>query len=433
MALEARPNKTITSGAETARNYGGPLAMVTTLFFMWGFLTCLNDILVPHLKSIFDLNYAEVMLVQFCFFSAYFVFSIPSGKIIERIGYQKMMVAGLFTMGLGAVLFIPAASVPSFPLFLAALIILAAGITALQVSANPYVAVLGPARTASSRLNLTQAFNSLGTTVAPFFGGLLILGSAAAPKSIEELRAMSPQVLHAYRLQEASSVKLPYLVIALALVVLAVVIARFDLPHIPEAEGGHAVANDSVWRHRNLVMGTVGIFAYVGAEVSIGSFLVNYMNLADVGNLRPEVAAKYLTFYWGGAMIGRFIGSAVLQKIPTRVALGFNAVVAAALVCLSMLSVGHVAMWALLLVGLFNSIMFPSIFTLGIEGLGPLTGEASGLLIMAIVGGAIIPELQGLLADRVGLHHAFILPVICYLYILFFAVKGLPRKRVATA
>jgi FHS family L-fucose permease-like MFS transporter len=433
MALEARPNKTITSGAETARNYGGPLAMVTTLFFMWGFLTCLNDILVPHLKSIFDLNYAEVMLVQFCFFSAYFVFSIPSGKIIERIGYQKMMVAGLFTMGLGAVLFIPAASVPSFPLFLAALIILAAGITALQVSANPYVAVLGPARTASSRLNLTQAFNSLGTTVAPFFGGLLILGSAAAPKSIEELRAMSPQVLHAYRLQEASSVKLPYLVIALALVVLAVVIARFNLPHIPEAEGGHAVANDSVWRHRNLVMGTVGIFAYVGAEVSIGSFLVNYMNLADVGNLRPEVAAKYLTFYWGGAMIGRFIGSAVLQKIPTRVALGFNAVVAAALVCLSMLSVGHVAMWALLLVGLFNSIMFPSIFTLGIEGLGPLTGEASGLLIMAIVGGAIIPELQGLLADRVGLHHAFILPVICYLYILFFAVKGLPRKRVATA
>ena len=431
MALEARPNKTITSGAETARNYGGPLAMVTTLFFMWGFLTCLNDILVPHLKSIFDLNYAEVMLVQFCFFSAYFVFSIPSGKIIERIGYQKMMVAGLFTMGLGAVLFIPAASVPSFPLFLAALIILAAGITALQVSANPYVAVLGPARTASSRLNLTQAFNSLGTTVAPFFGGLLILGSAAAPKSIEELRAMSPQVLHAYRLQEASSVKLPYLVIALALVVLAVVIARFNLPHIPEAEGGHAVANDSVWRHRNLVMGTVGIFAYVAGAV--GSFLVNYMNLADVGNLRPEVAAKYLTFYWGGAMIGRFIGSAVLQKIPTRVALGFNAVVAAALVCLSMLSVGHVAMWALLLVGLFNSIMFPSIFTLGIEGLGPLTGEASGLLIMAIVGGAIIPELQGLLADRVGLHHAFILPVICYLYILFFAVKGLPRKRVATA
>jgi FHS family L-fucose permease-like MFS transporter len=428
MAVSPQQNPRSVTATEPAQNYRGPLAMVTTLFFMWGFLTCLNDILVPHLKSIFDLNYAEVMLIQFCFFSAYFVFSIPSGKIIERIGYQKMMVAGLFTMGLGAVLFIPAASVPSFPLFLAALIILAAGITALQVSANPYVAVLGPARTASSRLNLTQAFNSLGTTVAPFFGGLLILG-AAAPKTQDELRSMPPQLLHAYRLQEASSVKLPYLVIALALVVLAIVIARFNLPHIPEAEGGHAVANDSVWRHRNLVMGTAGIFAYVGAEVAIGSFLVNYMNLGEVGNLRPEVAAKYLTFYWGGAMIGRFIGSAVLQKVPTRVVLGFNAIVAASLVCLSMLSAGHVAMWAMLLVGLFNSIMFPSIFTLGIEGLGPLTGEASGLLIMAIVGGAIIPELQGLLADRVGLHHAFILPVICYLYILFFAAKGQPRMR----
>ncbi len=429
MAVSPQQNTTSITATEPARSYSGPLAMVTTLFFMWGFLTCLNDILVPHLKSIFELNYAEVMLIQFCFFSAYFVFSIPSGKIIERIGYQKMMVAGLFTMGLGALLFIPAASVPSFPLFLAALIILAAGITALQVSANPYVAVLGPARTASSRLNLTQAFNSLGTTVAPFFGGLLILGTVAAPKTQEELHALSPQLLHAYRLQQASSVKLPYLVIALALIVLAVVIAKFNLPHIPEVEGGHAVANDSVWRHRNLVMGTAGIFAYVGAEVAIGSFLVNYMNLPDVGNLSADVAAKYLTFYWGGAMIGRFIGSAVLQKVPTRIVLGFNAVVAATLVCLSMLSFGHVAMWALLLVGLFNSIMFPSIFTLGIEGLGPLTGEASGLLIMAIVGGAIIPELQGLLADRIGLHHAFVLPVICYLYILFFAVKGLPRKR----
>jgi FHS family L-fucose permease-like MFS transporter len=428
MALGAQQNTTTVSAPGTERNYRGPLAMMTTIFFMWGFLTSLNDILVPHLKSIFDLNYAEVMLIQFCFFSAYFVFSIPSGKIIERIGYQKMMVAGLLTMGLGALLFIPAASVPSFPLFLAALIILAAGITALQVAANPYVAVLGSARTASSRLNLTQAFNSLGTTVAPYIGGLLILG-AAAPETPEELRAMAPQALHAYRLQEAASVKLPYLVIALALFVLAIVIAKFDLPHIPEAEGGHSVAYDTVWRHRNLLLGTIAIFAYVGAEVAIGSFLVNYMNLPEIGNLRPDVAAKYLSFYWGGAMCGRFIGSAVLQKIGTRVVLSVNAIVAALLVCLSMLSFGHLAMWALLLVGFFNSIMFPSIFTLGIEGLGQLTGEASGLLVMAIVGGAIIPELQGLLADRIGLHHAFILPVLCYLYILFFAIKGQPHQR----
>jgi len=433
MPLGAQQNATTVTVAGAEQSYRGPLAMVTTLFFMWGFLTCLNDILVPHLKSIFDLNYAEVMLIQFCFFSAYFVFSIPSGKIIERIGYQKMMVAGLFTMGLGALLFIPAASVPSFPLFLAALIILAAGITAMQVAANPYVAVLGPARTASSRLNLTQAFNSLGTTVAPYFGGLLILGATLTPKTADEIKAMTPQALHAYRLQEASSVKLPYFVIALALIVLGVVIAKFNLPHIPEAEGGHAVANDTVWRHPNLILGTVAIFTYVGAEVSIGSFLVNYMNLPEVGNLRPDVAAKYLSFYWGGAMCGRFIGSAILQKVPTRVVLGFNAVAAAFLVCLSMLSFGHLAMWTLLLVGLFNSIMFPSIFTLGIEGLGPLTGEASGLLIMAIVGGAIVPELQGLLADRIGLHHAFVLPVLCYLYILFFAIKGQPRKQAQAA
>ena len=435
MALGTQQNTstTTTGPAGGERSYRGPLAMVTTLFFMWGFLTCLNDILIPHLKSIFDLNYAEVILVQFCFFSAYAVFSIPSGKIIERIGYHKMMVAGLLTMGLGALLFVPAAAAPSFVLFLTALIVLAAGITALQVAANPYVAVLGPARTASSRLNLTQAFNSLGTTVAPYFGGLLILGAAAAPKSGPELLTMSPGALHAYRLEEASSVKLPYIGIALALIVLGVVIAKFNLPHIPEAEGGHAVANDSVWVHRNLVLGAVAIFTYVGAEVAIGSFLVNYMNLPEIGNLRPEVAAKYLTFYWGGAMIGRFIGSAVLQKIPTRVVLACNAVVAAVLVCLSMLSFGHLAMWALLIVGLFNSIMFPSIFTLGIEGLGPLTGEASGVLVMAIVGGAIIPELQGLLADRVGLHHAFVLPVLCYLYILFFAAKGQPRRSTTVA
>ena len=432
MALGARQNTMTVSATGPEQNYRGPLAMVTTLFFMWGFLTCLNDILVPHLKSIFDLNYAEVMLIQFCFFSAYFVFSVPSGKIIERIGYHKMMVAGLLTMGFGALLFIPAASVPSFPLFLAALIILAAGITALQVSANPYVAVLGPARTASSRLNLTQAFNSLGTTVAPYFGGLLIL-STAVPKTAEELTAMTPQALRTYRLEEASSVKLPYLLIAIALIVLGVVIAKFNLPHIPEAEGGHGTANDSVWRHRNLILGTVGIFAYVGAEVSIGSFLVNYMNLPEIGNLRADIAAKYLSFYWGGAMIGRFIGSAVLQKVATRLVLGFNAIVAAVLVCLSMSSAGHVAMWAMLTVGLFNSIMFPSIFTLGIEGLGPLTGEASGLLVMAIVGGAIIPEMQGILADHVGLHHAFVLPVLCYLYILFFAAKGQPRQTAAAA
>ncbi len=432
MAIVTRQIPTTHSAPETTQNYRGPLAMVTTLFFMWGFLTCLNDILIPHLKSIFELNYAQVMLVQFAFFGAYAVFSLPSGWIVERIGYKQTMVGGLLIMALGASLFIPAAMVPSFPLFLTALIILAAGITALQVSANPYVAVLGPSRTASSRLNLTQAFNSLGTTVAPYFGGLLIL--ASAPKAAEEIRQMTPAALHAYRIEQASSVKLPYIIIVVALVLLALIIAKFKLPHIPEAEGGHAVAvGDSVWTHRNLIMGAIGIFTYVGAEVAIGSFLVNYMHEPEIGGLSLEKAASFLAFYWGGAMVGRFIGSAVLQKVPTRIVLGFNAVVACFLICLSMATNGQLAMWSILLIGFFNSIMFPSIFTLGIEGLGPLTGEGSGVLIASIVGGALIPVAQGYIADRIGIHHAFILPAICYLYILLFAIKGQPNRPVVHA
>ena len=433
MAITQPSTTTAISAPDTGQNYRAPLILVTTLFFMWGFLTCLNDILIPHLKAIFDLNYAQVMLVQLAFFGAYAVFSIPSGYIIERIGYQWMMVSGLLTMCLGAVLFVPAASVPSFPLFLAALIILAAGITALQVSANPYVALLGPARTASSRLTLTQAFNSFGTFIAPLFGGILIL--ATTPKTAAEIAAMNPAMLHAYRVEQASSVKLPYVMIAVALAVLAIVIGKFNLPHIPEAEGGHHVeagAHDSIWRHRNLVMGAIAIFSYVGAEVAIGSFLVNYMHEPDIGNLELETAAKFLMVYWGGAMVGRFLGSAVLQRIPARRVLGFNALICALLVCLSMATFGHFAMGSILLIGFFNSIMFPTIFTLGIEGMGPLTGEGSGLLNTAIVGGAIIPLVQGFIADRVGIHHAFVLPVICYLYILLFAAKGTPRRAIAS-
>ena len=428
MAIGTQQNTTTYSAPDTGQSYRGPLAMVTTLFFMWGFLTCLNDILIPHLKAIFDLNYAQVMLVQFAFFGAYAIFSFPSGYIIERIGYHKMMVSGLLTMALGTILFIPAASVPSFPLFLTALIILAAGITALQVSANPYVALLGPTRTSSSRLTLTQAFNSFGTFIAPWFGGVLIL--ATAPKTAIQIAAMTPGELQAYRIEQASSVKLPYVLITVALVILAIVIAKFKLPHIPEAEGGHRTekgVHDSIWRHRNLIMGAIAIFTYVGAEVAIGSFLVNYMHEPAIAGLSLETAAKFLMVYWGGAMVGRFLGSAVLQRVPTRMVLGFNAVVCALLVCLSMLSSGYLAMGAMLLVGFFNSIMFPSIFTLGIEGLGPLTGEGSGLLNTAIVGGAIIPLAQGFIADRVGIHHAFVLPVICYLYILLFAAVGKPK------
>jgi FHS family L-fucose permease-like MFS transporter len=343
--------------------------------------------------------------------------------VIDWIGYQKTMVAGLLTMALGAVLFIPAASVPSFPLFLAALVVLAAGITALQVAANPYVSVLGPARTASSRLNLTQAFNSLGTFLAPWFGKAFILSTVAL--GLMEMRQLSPDALHAYRLHEAATVKLPYLGLAIALLVLGILIGRFKLPAMPAAQhrAGDTSAG-SVWQYRQLVFGTVGIFVYVGAEVAIGSFLVNYFSQSNIGNISEKVAAGFVSYYWLSAMVGRFIGSAILQKVKTGLLLGIAGLAAATLVCVSMLTFGHVAMWSIILVGFFNSVMFPSIFTLGIAELGPLTGDGSGMLVMAIVGGAVIPELQGLLADRIGIHHAFILPVLCYLYIVFYAFQG---------
>ena len=297
------------------------MAMVTTLFFMWGFLTALNDILVPHLKSIFELNYTRVMLINSAFFGSYFVFAIPSGKLIEKIGYKRTMVVGLLVMAVGALLFVPAANAPSFELFLAALIVLAAGVTALQVAANPYVTVLGPARTASSRLNLTQAFNSLGTTIAPYVGGLLIL--AAAPLSSTQLQELSAPALLAYRQQEASSVKMPYIGIALALTALALAIAMFNLPKIEATRefrpmGETDAAARDLWKQRQLVLGTLGIFLYVGAEVAIGSFLINYFTQPEIGNMSVKAAAGLVSLYWFSAMIGRFIGAAVLQKLSTR-------------------------------------------------------------------------------------------------------------------
>jgi len=407
----------------TTPNYSRPLALVTTLFFMWGFLTCLNDILVPHLKSIFDLTYAQVMLVQFAFFSAYFLFSVPWSKVVNTIGYQRTMVVGLLTMACGAFLFVPAASAASYPLFLTALLILAAGITGLQVSANPYVDLLGKPETASSRLDLTQAFNSLGTTLAPKLGGLLIL--SAAPLAVEQLRQLAPQALHAYRVQQAASVKMPYTVISVALVLLAVLIGRFKLPKIESklSRAGEKTT-DSVWKHRNLLLGAIGIFSYVGAEVSIGSFLVNYFGLPEIAGLSAKSAAGFVSFYWGGAMIGRFLGAPILRRVKAGYLLAFCAVAAVALTIVSMVLGGHTAMWSILAVGLFNSIMFPTIFSLGVAELGPLTGTGSGILNMAIVGGAILPVIQGVIADHVGLHHAFVLPVICYLFILFYGLSG---------
>ncbi|MFL5306581.1 MAG: L-fucose:H+ symporter permease [Polyangia bacterium] len=410
-------------------NYTAPLAVLTTLFFMWGFLTCLNDIIIPHLKAVFELSYAKAMLIQFAFFTAYFVMSLPSGRIVSRFGYKNGIIIGLGGAAFGCLLFYPAASIRSYELFLLALFVLASGITLLQVAANPFVAVLGKPETASSRLTLTQAFNSLGTTIAPWFGSLLILSTAA--KSSAEIKQMTPEGANAYRLAEAASVQHPYVGLAAALILLAVAIALFKLPNIEdvtpaapaEARGGHK----SAWGYRHLVLGAVGIFVYVGGEVSIGSFLVNYFKEPSIGGLTEAAGAQLVSLYWGGAMIGRFIGTFTLRLWKPGKVLAAHALAAVALVVISMATQGEVAKWSILAVGLFNSIMFPTIFTLAIDGLGEHTSQGAGILCMAIVGGAIIPVVQGALADAIGIHHCFILAAACYVYIAWYGAKVRPE------
>ena len=391
------------------------LVALTSLFFMWGFISCLNDILIPHLKSVFSLNYAQAMLIQFCFFGAYFVISLPAGKLAKLVGYRKGIVTGLLIASVGCLLFYPAASDLNYPLFLGALFVLASGITVLQVSANPYVTALGNPRTASSRLNLTQAFNSLGTTVAPFFGSVLILSAAAT--GMEQITD-TPHT--------ADSVKLPYLLLAITLALLALIFSQLKLPEISShAEGKQVNAGyASVWSHSHLVLGALGIFLYVGAEVSIGSFLVNFLGQDNVAGLEEADAAYYIAFYWGGAMIGRFIGSAVMQYVNPGLVLACNAAGAIALIAIAILGDGALAMWSILLVGLCNSIMFPTIFSLAINQLGHLTSQGSGVLCLAIVGGALIPLLKGLLADSIGIQQAFVLPIACYFYIAYYGLKG---------
>ncbi|MDE2054212.1 MAG: sugar MFS transporter [Xanthomonadaceae bacterium] len=401
------------------------LTVVTTIFFMWGFITALNDVLIPHLKSVFTLNYKEVMLVQFTFFGAYFLMSLPSGKVVSRLGYRLSIVAGLAVTGIGALLFLPASMVQSYPLFLLAFFVLASGITLLQVAANPYVSLLGPPRLASSRLNLAQALNSLGTTIAPKLGGLLILSVAVLGSA--DLAKLPAAQQAAYKLQQAHLVQGPYLGIALVLFALALIVWLF---HLPAVQGGDERADDShhtffdALAHARVWFGMLAIFVYVGAEVSIGSFMINYISLPGIGDMPEARAAGFVSLYWGGAMIGRFAGSALLTRIDARKLLCAFAIIAGLLVLTTMLTHGHVAMWSVIAIGLFNSIMFPNIFTLGIEKFGPLAGKVSSLLVMAIVGGAVIPLAQGALADRVGVHHAFVLPLLCYAYIVFYSVRG---------
>ncbi len=403
-----------------AQSHTGPFVIITILFFMWGLLTSLNDVLIPHLKAVYTLTYVQAMLVQFCFFGAYFIVSLPAGMLIRRIGYKHGAVTGLVVAAAGCALFYPAA-MGGYALFLFAFFVLAAGITILQVAANPFVTVLGPPATASSRLTLTQAFNSLGTTIAPALGGLLIL--TQAPAVIDAARLSEAQQL-AHRASEAAAVQGPYLALAGALLALAVLFAIVRLPKIGEDEavpGAHGSA--PVLRHRHLLLGAIGIFLYVGAEVSIGSFLINFLGEAHIAAMPHATAANYVSYYWGGAMVGRFIGFFVMRHVSPGKALAFNSAATIALVLVAVFGEGSVAMWSLIAVGLFNSIMFPTIFSMALHRLGPQTGQGSGILCMAIVGGAIVPFVQGLFADTLGLQLSFLVPAACYVFILYFGMR----------
>jgi FHS family L-fucose permease-like MFS transporter len=424
------------------KSYKSAFIFLTTLFFLWGFITVLVDSLVPRLKDVFEMSYAKTVLVQFAFFVAFFVFSLPSGYILSKIGYKKGIVLGLLTMALGCLLFYPAASYRAFPVFLIGYFTLAGGITILQVAANPYVALLGSEEGASSRLNLSQAFNSLGTTIAPVVGALFLLSDSV--KNSEEISLLNEIEKTDYYMAEAATVQIPFLFISFFIVVLAVVFWFIKLPKLLQEspKGGYLM----LLKNKVLLMGALGIFIYVGAEVAIGSFLVNYfsdMNLAVIitesetmmqiantiastfnktfsGSDPKSLLGIFVIFYWGGAMIGRFVGAYLTTIMTPGKVLSIFALLAISMILISINTTGLLSMWSILAVGLFNSIMFPTIFTLSLEGLGDLKAQASGLLCMAIVGGAIIPFLFGNLIDGFGFKTAFILTILCYGYILFY-------------
>lgn len=396
------------------QNHNSALVVLTTLFFMMGFITCMNDILIPHLKEIFDLTYVQAMLIQFCFFTAYAIMSIPMGHLVGKIGYKNGVIGGFLLTAVGCLLFYPAAGSHSYPTFLGALFILASGVTLLQVAGNPYVTLLAKPGKESATLTLVQAFNSLGTTIAPQIGAFLILADATQAVS---------------KAEQISSVQIPYLGLAGLLIILAVFVKMIRLPDarkIAEAESEHNHdGKHSVWQYKHLVLGAAGIFCYVGAEVSIGSLMVNVLGFLK--GLDHASAAQYLSFYWGGAMVGRFLGSAVMAKIAPNRYLAFNATIAVVLLIIAMMTGkgnADVAMWALLAIGFFNSIMFPTIFSLATRGLGRHTSQASGMLATAIVGGAIVPLFQGVVADTVGLLPSFWVAAACYCYIVYFGLFG---------
>ena len=419
--MPAAPASATIATPVPAGGYGKSLALLATLFFMWGFITVINNTLLPHLRSVFDLNYTQTTLIESVWFIAYGVASVPSAFLIERIGYKKAIIVGLGIMAVGALGMVPAARLPSYEVTLIALFVIACGIALLQVAANPYVAVIGPPETSESRLTLVQAFNSMGTFFAPYFGGYLILSRTVSGTTME-----GTSVSAAQRLADAQATQLPYILVASVLVILAIVIARAKLPTLGDSTQ-RANAEErkhlSLWKHRNLVFGVPAIFIYLIAEIGVANLFINFVSQPNIGNMTHATAANYLVILWGGMMVGRFAGAFIMRRAPADKVLACFALFALVVMVGAATLHGPLAMWALILVGLGHSIMFPTIFALGIKGLGPLTEEGSGLLIMAIAGGALV-VVQGWLADAVGLQNSFWLTVLCEVYVIFFALWG---------
>lgn len=418
--------KTDTAPNALPANTGSLQTFVFALFFVFGGITSLNDVIIPKLKDLFTLNYFQAMLVQSAFFAAYFFVSIPAAAIVQKIGYMRSAVVGLLTMALGCLLFIPASWSGMFATFLLALFVLASGITIVQVVANPLISMLGAPQTASSRLTFAQAFNSLGTTVFPYVGAILILGSLATI----DPSTLSGAALDAYREEETRVVVHTYIGLAIALAILAgaVWINRRKLVESPAPDASILGAFDLLKQPR-FAFGALCIFLYVGAEVAIGSIIVNYLMEANVLGMSAEEAGKHVPLYWGGAMVGRFIGAGLLRLFSPGKVLAFAAAGTIGLLVLSGTSTGVVSGWSLLAIGLFNSIMFPTIFSLACEGLGKRAAEGSGLICVAIVGGAIVPLLMGHTADIAGLKMSLVVPAVCYAAILLFGVYARRPRR----
>jgi MFS transporter, FHS family, L-fucose permease len=401
--------------AASAPSYIVPFITVTILFGIFGFLTNLNSNLMPHLRSIFDLSYGPAMLATTAWFFAYLIFSVPSAKLIEAIGYKRTMVVSLFIMVIGALLFIPAANLISFPLFLAAIFVLATGVCALQTSANPYVSILGPEHSAPARLTLAQAFNSLGAAAAPWVVGHFILTDPSKTSSKASI---------------AHTVQMPYISIAATLLVLGIIVMFMHLPAITATRDfrpGDAALGRSIWTYSHTVLGMVGIFFYVGVEISLAAIAITYFRVEGLSNI--ATASSLASLYFIFIMAGRFLGSFLMKWVEASTLLAVLGIFGVVLLLISMFSHGEVAIWTLVLCGLANSIMYPNIFALGIAELGPMTSKGSGVITMGNVGGAIVPLLFGALADKVGIQYAFVLPIICYLYVAYYGMSGYKPSR----